>query len=70
MAKSNDKVYLCGVEGAEREGFPRKGEVRAAPLPHFHPARILFMPEEGQNDPIVCCGGTSTDCIRRRIRRS
>jgi len=38
--------YLCGVEGGMSGRTPSaRGEVKSAPLLHFHTARVFFMPE-------------------------
>jgi|GEM_PF-6661977 hypothetical protein len=44
--RPGEVIYLCGVEGGMSGQTPSaRGEVKAAPLLHFHTARVFFMPE-------------------------
>ena len=61
-------IYLWRLKGQSGRAPSARGEVKAEPLLHFHPAQVFFMPEGVPDDPIVCCGGTSTGSLRRRIR--
>ncbi len=64
-----DAVYLCGVEGAEREGSLRKGGGESGAPSSLSRRTANLNVGGGQHDSIVCCGGISTGCIRPRIRR-